>query len=140
MSIAFRLPGQGEILGVEIDTFTVSDSPEWLTKDLADVAWRDFPLQIKWHGWGALALREIAREDYATYLRTNHWKAVRRWRTAIARHRCEVDPNHTGQLDVHHKTYLHLGCEPPEDLDVLCHDCHQAQHQLISAQLRESFK
>lgn len=31
-------------------------------------------------------------------------------------------------LEVHHKTYAHLGCESDADLDVLCGDCHEKHH------------
>jgi len=30
----------------------------------------------------------------------------------------------SGMIEVHHKTYDHLGDEPLEDLIALCHDCH----------------
>ena len=32
------------------------------------------------------------------------------------------------RLDVHHKTYARLGCEAPEDLEVLCRACHDERH------------
>jgi 5-methylcytosine-specific restriction endonuclease McrA len=32
----------------------------------------------------------------------------------------------TENLEVHHRTYAHFGSERPEDLTVLCHECHDA--------------
>lgn len=138
MSIAYRLPNDSDVLGVTITTFSVSDMPDWLTKEAPQ--WSDIPLILKSEVIVALALREIARDDYEEYLLTEHWQRVKRWRKAIARYRCEVDDRHTGELHVHHRRYDHLGCEPPEDLWVLCENCHRAQHGLVSAQIRESLR
>jgi hypothetical protein len=42
-----------------------------------------------------------------------------------------------GRLDVHHaRGYRNLGCEEPEELQVLCRTCHDAVHaqrQLVNA-------
>jgi hypothetical protein len=38
--------------------------------------------------------------------------------------RCEQ----TTGLQVHHKTYVRLGCEGPGDVVVLCGGCHEAEH------------
>lgn len=138
MSIAYRLPGS-EILGVEITTFTMSDMPLWWTAQNPD--WTDIPVAIQQRAQIAMILREIARDDYeGWYLRTPHWHQVSRWRKKIARFRCEVSDQHTGILDVHHKTYDHLGCEPPEDLEVLCRECHKARHDALRNQIRESLR
>jgi 5-methylcytosine-specific restriction endonuclease McrA len=37
---------------------------------------------------------------------------------------CGVTENITG----HHKHYLNLGNEPPEDIEVLCWGCHKGRH------------
>ena len=38
---------------------------------------------------------------------------------------CEDTENITG----HHKHYLNLGNEPPEDIEVLCWNCHKKRHK-----------
>lgn len=138
MSIAYRLPNQSDVLGVRITKFSVSDMPDWLTK--VEITWDDVPLMLHGDVVIALALRDEARKSYEGYLRTEHWHKVREWRKAIARYRCEVDNRHTGELHVHHLRYTHLGCEPPEDLAVLCDNCHKTEHGLMSAQIRESLQ
>lgn len=67
------------------------------------------------------------KKDYQAYLRTDAWND-RRW-DAIERagHVCERCGNER-RLEVHHKTYANLGCEKPEDLEVLCSDCHFEEH------------
>jgi 5-methylcytosine-specific restriction endonuclease McrA len=72
-------------------------------------------------------LRKLAREDYAWYLASNHWKALRD--RAFDHHgracsRCRTTTN----LQVHHLTYRRLGCERVEDLQVLCRGCHERNH------------
>jgi hypothetical protein len=56
------------------------------------------------------------------YLRSDHWIAVRddaleRWSQC---QRC----GSPRRLQVHHLSYERLGCEPPEDLLVVCRRCH----------------
>lgn len=138
MSLAYRLPNEGSILGVKITTFCVSDFPTWLTKEVSELCDADIPLLLRPYVYCALAGRDQAWEDYEYYLGTIHWDKVRNWKKAMARHRCEIDPDHIGALHVHHLRYDHLGCEPPEDLQVLCDNCHRAQHGLARLQIKES--
>jgi hypothetical protein len=67
-------------------------------------------------------LAKLAREDYKRYLATSHWRNLRS--AALARYRrcaqCGFDPDGmTGLLEVHHLTYERVGCERPDDLEVL---------------------
>jgi hypothetical protein len=65
--------------------------------------------------------------DYRTYLESDAWKRRRSVALSEAGHRCQVC-NREGQLDVHHRTYERLGNELPQDLVVLCRECHQLFH------------
>lgn len=63
---------------------------------------------------------------YNVYLQGDHWKKFRE-ETIKERKKCE----HCGTEDnliVHHKSYLNLGNEKPEDVLVLCDDCHKNIH------------
>lgn len=86
----------------------------------------------------ALLLR-VRRWNYrANYLKTRHWKKTSA--EAIARsggccHECG-SPVH---LEVHHKTYAHLGDERPQDLEVLCSYCHAERHALINAKRKVNY-
>lgn len=56
------------------------------------------------------------------------------WQTSPARlaelrasgYRCRLcfASSEETRLEVHHRTYRNLGCELPEDLTTLCHECH----------------
>jgi hypothetical protein len=65
-------------------------------------------------------------DEYHAYLRTNKWKMKADAARERAGHRCQVCNRPSGkvQLDVHHRTYERIFNEAPEDLTVLCHDCH----------------
>ena len=64
---------------------------------------------------------------YPIYLRSPHWQRTRKLALKRAGHRCE-SCKATGPLEVHHLTYVRLRQELPEDLRVLCRDCHADVH------------
>lgn len=74
------------------------------------------------------ALRSMPYKDY---LKTDHWKDVRR-RLFQARGRkcekCKRGKSVSLQIDVHHLTYERRGQELLTDLQVLCRDCHNREH------------
>lgn len=76
-----------------------------------------------------LSLRYIPYEDY---LKTEHWKQVRKYALAYARNRCQIC-NATGLVDVHHRSYENRGDERMEDVIVLCRDCHTTFHERLAA-------
>ena len=67
------------------------------------------------------------KADYQVYLQGEQWQAIRRRALARAKYKCLVcsSPFH---LHVHHKTYSNVGDELPDDLCVLCSDCHRKVH------------
>lgn len=68
------------------------------------------------------------RGGYPDYLESPYWRLhVRRQALARAGGRCERCGVSDG-LEVHHVTYERLGCEHPDDLEVLCGPCHGAHH------------
>lgn len=75
---------------------------------------------------------EIARLralPYPEYLKTDHWKEMRRRMLKRAHFRCQVCNKGNTQLDVHHRTYERRGKEEYGDLIVLCNDCHRTFHE-----------
>lgn len=63
---------------------------------------------------------------YAEYLQTDHWRRVRE--AALRRQpRCAMCGRESG-LRVHHNSYDRLWAEEPEDLCVVCGDCHERHH------------
>lgn len=71
---------------------------------------------------------ELRSMPYKDYLQTDHWKAIRAQALARANYRCQVS-NSTYRLQVHHRTYENLGNERPEDVVVLCEECHALYHK-----------
>jgi hypothetical protein len=66
--------------------------------------------------------------EYQSYLSSPEWRALRKEALANAGHRCQVC-NSPKALQVHHRTYKNIFHEEPEDLTVLCRDCHALFHQ-----------
>jgi len=61
--------------------------------------------------------------SYAEYIHSDAWKAKADAAKKRAGRRCQVC-NGTDRLEAHHRTYEHMGDEMPEDITVLCHNCH----------------
>jgi 5-methylcytosine-specific restriction endonuclease McrA len=78
-----------------------------------------------------LGIRALRRLPYSEYLRTAHWDRVRTLALERARHACGLCPT-TEQLQVHHRSYARKGFEQPEDLVVLCEECHRRHHRKIA--------
>jgi hypothetical protein len=79
----------------------------------------------------ARRLRELQEMPYPRYLRTPEWQRTRADALLRAGNCCSLDVTHTGDLEVHHRTYERLGSEQPGDLVVLCHACHQLHHNMF---------
>ena len=96
----------------------------------------------------------LAKAKYALYLQSDHWKARRQQAIQDANGHCQSQPcpldylrwitdeqrqveldewlsPNAYRLEVHHLSYANLGRELPEDLIVLCPQCHAAQHGLL---------
>lgn len=67
-------------------------------------------------------------DEYVIYLQSETWAAIRTAALERAGHRCEwflnlderIRCEETRNLQVHHRRYVALGYEQPEDLAVLC--------------------
>ena len=67
------------------------------------------------------------RVDYYEYIKSPAWKAKADAAKKAAGYRCQVcnhGKDEGAVLDAHHRTYERLGHERPEDITVLCRDCH----------------
>lgn len=67
------------------------------------------------------------RDAYRKYLKLPEWKLRAKLAIQRADYKCERCGS-PFNLAVHHLTYEHLGHERPEDLVVLCRNCHSAIH------------
>lgn len=73
-------------------------------------------------------LQQLNTMDYQEYLRTDEWKVRRDEMLERAGESCQVC-NRSNRLEVHHRTYERRGNEAPEDLTVLCQECHGLFHR-----------
>jgi 5-methylcytosine-specific restriction endonuclease McrA len=70
--------------------------------------------------------------NYAEYLESPQWQTRRRAAFERARNACTLCPE-TRALEVHHRTYSHIGNERDEDLVVLCYWCHRKHHGTLTS-------
>lgn len=80
------------------------------------------------------------RKCYQAFLGSPAWKVLRAAALDLAGYRCQGEHTHgmttvrcgeTDRLTVHHQTYARFGGrEQPEDLLVLCRDCHNRLHAM----------
>lgn len=77
-----------------------------------------------------LSARERRRAVYSAYLKTPHWRALRREILARDNHRCR-ECKSTEHVEVHHLAYERLGHERGEDLVTLCSRCHRTVHRML---------
>ena len=66
--------------------------------------------------------------SYEAYLRSNHWLNFREKALAAARFECE-ECGYDENLNVHHLTYVNIGNESLDDVQVLCYRCHMQTHE-----------
>lgn len=76
----------------------------------------------------------MTKKQYAAYLCSEHWRELRKDLLEIQPEceRCRLprwlaELVYDQDLHVHHKTYVNLGHEQPEDLEVLCRRCHDIE-------------
>lgn len=65
---------------------------------------------------------------YAEYLSTSYWLLFAREARARAGYHCQLCDRDDLPLEVHHRRYDRLGDERPDDVIVLCEDCHRRHH------------
>lgn len=73
--------------------------------------------------------------QYRAHIASPEWRLIRKAALARAGYRCQLC-NASHRLEVHHRTYVNLGHEHPEDLTVLCDDCHKLADRQRRARTR----
>jgi len=63
------------------------------------------------------------------HLQSKYWHDLKQAKLQKAGNYCEKCGKLSKHLDLHHKTYIHLGYEDLTDVILLCRQCHEAQHQ-----------
>lgn len=77
---------------------------------------------------------------YQKYIESKEWQTKAEEAKARVGNRCQVCNRSRAevQLDAHHRTYERLGKELPEDITVLCRDCHQLYEDEKKAKIGSS--
>ncbi len=68
------------------------------------------------------------RKRYKIYIHSDEWKVFRMTIIAQRGMMCERCGKSKGSVDCHHLSYVRLGHELPEDVKLLCRDCHDLMH------------
>jgi hypothetical protein len=87
----------------------------------------DWEICFGFHKGQILAFsRDIENLDYYEYIQSSVWKQKAESAKGMAGYRCQVCNKNKDEvvLNTHHRTYERLGNEKPEDLTVLCKECH----------------
>lgn len=66
--------------------------------------------------------------EYKAYIKSPEWFAFRAAIIEVRGEQCERCSKRTKTLHLHHLTYVNLGHELPEDVQLICKPCHQAEH------------
>ena len=72
-------------------------------------------------------LKKLGCRNYAAYLAGEHWQQRRAAYEAAFGRQCRYCQQPAA--DLHHRSYLHLGAEPDEDLEWVCRDHHDEVQQ-----------
>lgn len=84
-------------------------------------------------------LKALRQLTYKEYLQTIEWRVRRGLALKRAGYCCEQPKcGRRTQLQVHHRTYDHIGEELAEELSVVCEPCHDRYHATQPAHLRAS--
>jgi len=72
---------------------------------------------------------------YKEYLATEHWRLLRKRYVHVGKvcGICKCD----GQMNLHHRTYKHLGQEHKRDVILLCSECHGFLHYCVDKKKTE---
>lgn len=73
-------------------------------------------------------LMELRSMPYAEYLQAEEWQRPRKQALRVAKYKCQLCGTSGVKLEVHHNSYENLGCERPDELIVLCTNCHTVHH------------
>jgi hypothetical protein len=121
------------------DTDSMDEAADLLIKELLrdsamfrlsgapDIPWDEFETDEEIDRAWAERKEALRAGPYRDYLLTPEWAQRRRGALRRAGHACQTCGG-GGRLHVHHRTYERRGEERPDDLLVLCEDCHLAVH------------
>lgn len=115
---------KNEITGVYANLWAIAQKEADLAVDKAKY------LLSEYRKYRVIELKEMI---YKEYLQTGEWQSKRKAALKDADHKCQLCSVGDTELHVHHKNYDRRGEELPEDLMVLCKNCHAKHHDKVDA-------
>ena len=85
------------------------------------------------------ATKPLPPSKYRSYIHSKRWARKRRFYFSAFPKLC-ASCSSKDDLQLHHITYQRLGCERPEDLIMLCKECHEDFHEFIGITKRDMIK
>jgi len=79
------------------------------------------------------------KKEYEAYLKSDKWAQIKLDIIQIRGEKCERC-GEKEELHLHHLTYKRLFAEMPEDLELICRDCHKAEHGITKRKRRRKPK
>jgi 5-methylcytosine-specific restriction endonuclease McrA len=67
------------------------------------------------------------KNKYQLYLKSPQWFLIRNWLFYFRGEKCQ-ECGSTKDLQVHHLNYYHIFNEMPDDLKIVCKQCHELIH------------
>jgi 5-methylcytosine-specific restriction endonuclease McrA len=110
---------KNEITGIYLNMWVLAQSEAEFAVKKAEY------LRLEYMRYRLLELKDM---PYREYLETHEWQRTRKDALKRADRKCQLCNAEGTELHVHHKTYERRGEELPEDLIVLCKDCHAKFH------------
>ena len=80
-------------------------------------------------------LESMGFSSYDEFLKSEWWVMKREAIFEAKGKKCEICGSKYG-IEIHHKTYEHLGNEPLKDIMVVCHACHLKLHKGTIAEVK----
>ena len=75
------------------------------------------------------------KQEYAEYLKSEHWELLKRWKRSQHQvKRCAIC-NRTHKIEYHHLRYKKIYDCNPEDIVMLCRECHGQAHIIMDCKL-----
>jgi 5-methylcytosine-specific restriction endonuclease McrA len=77
--------------------------------------------------------RTEKEQKYKSYIQSAKWRSFKKTIISHRGEKCEKCGSKPGSLDLHHKTYARLFNELPQDVMLLCRECHSNIHNKKAA-------
>lgn len=74
--------------------------------------------------------KNFKKLNYQSYLRSGKWERIRNKMFELRGRKCERCEN-KAELHIHHLHYQTIFNERPEDLMILCSNCHKKEHRIV---------